>query len=177
MKILVMKILRVLLLASVASMSGIAAAAAQNTAAPSPEAIAVAKELVAMLSGDLISDAAGKMNAQAWPAIEQQFRRAFPQIDDTTLAELRTEFEKQLLASITEGINDAPTIYARYLTIQEMRDVQAFYRTPTGAKMVKLMPQIMGEVMGNLTPRMQGMMQRINVAFTGILRKHGFEPK
>jgi uncharacterized protein len=172
-----MKILRVLLVASVASMGYIAAATAQQVAAPSPEAIAVAKELVALLSGDMINDAVAKMNAQAWPTIERQLRNGIPQIDEATLAELRAEFEKQLLASITEGMNDAPAIYARYLTVQEMRDIQAFYRTPTGAKMVKLMPQIMGEVMGNLAPRMQGMMERINVAFTGILRKHGFELK
>jgi hypothetical protein len=43
--------------------------------------------------------------------------------------------------------------------------------------MVKLMPQIMGEVIGNMAPRMQGMMRRINVAFTGIPHKHRFELK
>jgi hypothetical protein len=39
--------------------------------------------------------------------------------------------------------------------------------------MLKLMPQIMGEVMANLAPRIQGNMQRIGVAFTEILKKHG----
>jgi hypothetical protein len=169
------KFLRVLLLASVAGMSGIIVAAAQQAAAPaapSPEALAAAKELVALLSGDVVNDLAGKVNAQAWPGIEQGLRGRYPQIDDATIAELRAEFERQTVESMTEHMNEAPAIYARYLTVQEMRDIQAFYRTPTGAKTLKLMPQIMGEVMANLGPRMQGMMQRINVSFTGILQKH-----
>jgi hypothetical protein len=168
-----MKILRVLLLASAAGISSIISAAAQQPAAPSPETLAVAKELVALMTGDIVNDMANKTSAQAWPTIEQGLRRQYAQIDAATIADLRAEFEKQLLSSMTEGMNDAPTIYARYLTVQEMRDIQGFYRTPTGGKMLKLMPQIMGEVMANLAPRMQGNMQRINVAFTEILKKHG----
>ena len=126
-----------------------------------------------MMTGDIVNDMATKTSAQAWPTIEQGMRRQYPQIDAATLAELRAEFEKQMLGSVNEGMNEAPAIYARYLTVQEMRDIQVFYRTPTGAKMLKLMPQIMGEVMANLAPRMQGNMQRIGVAFTEILKKHG----
>jgi len=168
-----MKILRVLLLASAVGTGSIVSVAAQQPATPSPETLAVAKELVAMMTGDIVNDMATKTSAQAWPTIEQGMRRQYPQIDAATLAELRAEFEKQMLSSVNEGMNEAPAIYARYLTVQEMRDIQVFYRTPTGAKMLKLMPQIMGEVMANLAPRMQGNMQRIGVAFTEILKKHG----
>jgi hypothetical protein len=172
-----MKIMRAVLLAAAVGLSGMTGVAAQQPAAPSPEALAVAKELISLMSGDMVNDMVSRTNAQVWPSIEQGLRGQYPQIDAETIAELRGEFSKMLLESITEGMNDAPAIYARYLTVQEMRDIQAFYRTPTGAKTVKLMPQIMGEVMGNLAPRMQGTMQRINVAFTGILQKHGYGPK
>jgi len=170
-----MKILRVLLLASAVGTGSIVSVAAQQPATPSPETLAVAKELVALMSGDLVNDMAGKASAQAWPTIEQGLRRQYPQINAATLAELRTEFEKQMLSSMNEGMSDAPTIYARYLTVQEMRDIQVFYRTPTGAKMLRLMPQIMGEVTANLAPRMQGTMQRIGVAFNEILKKRGLQ--
>jgi hypothetical protein len=174
-----MKILRVLLLASAVGMSGVVPAAAQQAAAPapSPESIAVAKELFAIISGDMINDLTGKMITQIWPTMEQALRNQYPQIDAATSAELRAEFEKLIVADMTEYMNDAPAIYARYLTVAEMRDIQAFYRTPTGAKTLKLMPQIMGEVMGNLAPRMQGMMQRINASLTGVLQKHGYSAK
>jgi hypothetical protein len=168
-----MKTMRAVLLASAVGLSGVIGAAAQQPAAPSPEALAAARELISLMSGDMVNDMVTRTNAQAWPSIEQGLRGRYPQIDAETVAELRGEFNKLLLESITDGMNDAPAIYARHLTVQEMRDLQAFYRTPTGAKTVKLMPQIMGEVMGNLAPRMQGAMQRINVAFNTILQKHG----
>jgi hypothetical protein len=172
----VMKILRVGLLASVVGLSGVISAAAQQAAtpAPSPEAIEVAKELLAIVSPDMVNDMTSKMTAQIWPILEQGLRTQYPQLDAATSTELRAEFEKLLVADMNEYMSDAPAIYARYLTVAEMRDIQTFYRTPTGAKTLKLMPQIMGEVMANLAPRMQGMMQRVNVALNGVLQKHGY---
>jgi len=54
-----------------------------------------------------------------------------------------------------------------------LRKCQAFYRTPTGAKTLKLTPQISSQVMGQFFPRMQSMMVRVNSALVGILQKHG----
>jgi uncharacterized protein len=178
-----MRTLRVLLLASGIGLAGVAAAAAQGAnpaapaSAPSAETLATAKELIALMSGDMMNDLTGKMAAQVWPNVEQSLRTQFPKIDAATVTELRAEFEKQMAANVAESMNDAPAVYARYLTVAEMRDILAFYRTPTGAKTLKLMPQITAEVMGNFMPRMQGMMARIDTALTGILQKHGFGPK
>jgi hypothetical protein len=172
-----MNTMRALLLASAVGLSGVIGAAAQQPAAPSPEALAVASELVSLVSGDMVNDMVTTTDAHAWPTIEQGLRGQHPEIDAETAAELRAEFNRLLRESITEGMSDAPAVYARHLTVQEMRDIQAFYRTPTGAKTARLMPQIIGEVMGNLAPRMQGAMPRINVAFTAILQKHGIGPK
>ena len=176
-----MRILRVLLLASGVGLAGVVAAASQgaNTAAPAPsaEALATAKELIALMSGDMMNDLTSKMAAQVWPNIEQSLRTQFPKLDAATIAELRAELEKQMAANVAESMADAPAVYARYLTVAEMRDILAFYRTPTGAKTLKLMPQITSEVMGNFMPRMQAMMARVDTALTGILQKHGFAPK
>jgi hypothetical protein len=177
-----MKILHVWLLASVVGFGDVIPVASQvlNTAplaSPSAEAVAVAKELVALMSGDMMSDLTGKMVTQAWPTLEQALRTQYPQLDAATGAELRAEFERLMAVNVAQSMNDAPTIYARYLTVPEMRDIQAFYRTPTGAKTLKLMPQITAEVMGQFFPRMQGMMQSVNVALTGILQKHGYDTK
>ncbi len=171
-----MKTLRIWLVASAVGMSGVISAAAQQAAAPppSPEAIAVAKELLAVISGDMLGDLTSNVSAQAWPTIEQALRAQYPKLDAATSTELRGEFEKLIAADVAESLKDAPAIYARYLTVPEMRDIQAFYRTPTGAKTLKLMPQITGEVMGNLAPRLQSMMERVNVSFTGILQKRGY---
>jgi hypothetical protein len=70
-----------------------------------------------------------------------------------------------------------PAVYARYLTVDEMREIAAFYRTPTGAKTLRVMPEMMSEAMGQFAPHFQDMMQRLQVALEGILRKHGLGPK
>jgi uncharacterized protein len=175
-----MKIVRALLLASAVGMSVAVPAAAQQ-AAPSPEAIEEARKLIAIMSPDMIKDMNTKIFAQIWPPTEQALRTQFATLDAATAdgvkAEIRATLENELNAEVTTMMGTMPAVYARYLTVAEMRDIQAFYRTPSGAKALKVMPEMMGEMMGNLTPRLQGMMQRINVAVIGILQKHGLGPK
>ena len=176
-----MKILRILLLASSVGLCGVIAAAAQQAAAPSAEAIEEAKKLIAIMSPDMIKDMNTKIFAQIWPTMEQALRTQFSKLDPATADEIKTEIrgtlEKELMAETTALMETMPAVYARYLTVGELRDIQAFYRTPSGAKALKVMPEIMGETMGSLGPRMQGMMQRINVAVTDILQKHGVGSK
>ena len=176
-----MKILRALLMATAVGMSGVIPAAAQQAAAPSPEAIEEAKKLIAIMSPDMIKDMNTKIFAQMWPMMEQALRSQFSTLDAATAdgikAEIRATLEKELVTEVNSLMESMPPVYARYLTVDEMRDIQAFYRTPAGAKALKVMPEIMGETMGNLGPRMQGMMQRINTAVVGILQKHGLGPK
>lgn len=176
-----MRILRTLLLTFAVGMGGVIPAAAQQPAAPSAEAIDEAKKLIAIISPDIIKDMNNKIFSQMWPTMEQALRTRLSTLDaaaaDGVKAEIRATLEKELMAEVTRLTETMPAIYARYLTADEMRDIQAFYRTPAGAKTLKVMPQIMGETMGNLGPRMQGMMQRINGAVVDILQKHGIGPK
>jgi uncharacterized protein len=178
---MIMKILRALLLASAVGMSSGIPAAAQQAAAPSPEAIGEAKKLITVMSPDMIKDMNTKIFAQIWPTMEQALRTQFSTLDAATAdeikAEIRAMLEKEVIAEVTTLMDTMPAVYARYLTAAEMRDIQAFYRTPSGAKALKVMPEIMGETMGNFGPRMQGMMQRINVAVIGTLQKHGLGSK
>jgi hypothetical protein len=44
--------------------------------------------------------------------------------------------------------NDVVNIYAKYYTIEEIRDMNLFYQSSTGKKMLQKMPEIMKEVMG-----------------------------
>ncbi len=176
-----MKILRVTLLASAAALCAIIPAAAQQEVAPTEEAIAAAKELIAVTSPDMVRDINTKIFSNMWPAMEQGLRIQKPELDATTSDALKNEIsaalEKEVIAEVSGMLEKMPAVYARYLTVQEMRDIQAFYRTPAGAKALKVMPEIMGETMGQFAPRMQGMMQRVQVAVLDILKKHGFGPQ
>jgi uncharacterized protein len=177
----IVRILRTLLLTFAIGMGGIILAVAQQAAAPSAETIAEAKKLIAIISPDIIKDMNDKIFSQMWPSMEQAVQARVSTLDaaaaDGVKAEIRATLEKELMAEVTALTETMPAVYARYLTAGEMRDIQAFYRTPAGAKTLKVMPQIMGETMGNLGPRMQGMMQRINGAVVDILQKHGVGPK
>lgn len=144
---------------------------AQN--APSPEALRAAQELVAITSADSTAGMVANLTAQIWPSAEAALREQYPNIDAATTEELRKEFERIVVASVNDVMKDAPAIYVRHLTAQEMRDAIAFYKTPSGAKTLRVMPQLTAEIAAAIDPRTQGLQERINLAFLNILQKRG----
>jgi uncharacterized protein len=140
--------------------------------APSPEALAAANELFTILSADMMKQLTGQMTSAFWPVVEQKARA--DKIDDTTIAELRSEFERIQISFVTDAMKDAPPIYARHFSVAELRDLIAFYRTPTGAKALQEMPQVMGEFATQLVPRMQDLQRQTTEAFNRVLREHGY---
>jgi hypothetical protein len=175
---MVMKILRAWLLASAVGMSSVIPAAAQDAAAPSPEATEEAKKLIAIISPEMIKD----MNTTAifpeiWATMEK-LRTQFPTLDAAAADAIQAEIRATLVKELTDEMTTVmPAVYARYLTAAEMREIYAFYRTQAGAKYLNVMPEIRGGTMRNLLPRMHGVMQRTNVAIDGILQKHGLGSK
>jgi uncharacterized protein len=146
---------------------------ASPAASGSPEALQAAKDLVGLISGSMLSDLSAKMTAQVWPAVETGLRSKNPKIDAATIAELRKEFERLQFDYISQIMSETPTIYTRYFTVQEMHDIVAFYQTPTGAKALKVMPQATADLLAMMTPRLQGMQEKVNLAFLNILQKRG----
>jgi len=163
---------------ALAIVCAISPASAQNAPSPaSAEALLAARDLVGLVSGSMLSDIATRMTAQVWPPVESALRTQNPKIDLVTLAELRAEFTRQIVAGVSDAMQDAPAIYARYFTVQEMRDLGAFYRTPIGGKTLQVMPQVMTDVNALILPRMQGLQERVNLAFLNILQKRGLYGK
>ena len=144
---------------------------AQAQDAPSPEALAAARELMAVMSPDMVGQMAQGMTAQVWPNIEQELGG---KVDQATLAELRGEFEHVIVQFATESLKDAPAIYAKHFTIPEMRDMIAFYHTPTGAKALRELPKVMGEFLTQMAPRMQDLRVQTGETVNRILREHGY---
>jgi uncharacterized protein len=71
-------------------------------------------------------------------------------------------------------MKEAPPIYARHFTVDELHQLTAFYRTPTGAKALHEIPQVMGEFTALLVPRLQDVQRQTSEAFTRILKEHGY---
>jgi hypothetical protein len=139
---------------------------------PSPEALKAASELLAVVSVDMTKQIATQMTNAFWPTVEQKARA--DKIDDATLAELRSEFERIQVAFLADAMKEAPAIYARHFTVAELHELAAFYRTPTGAKALREMPQVTGEFMTSLVPRLQAVQQQTTEAFNKTLREHGY---
>jgi len=161
---------RLFVLAIVCSWLAVPAARAED--APPPEALRAAQELSAMVSGDTIAQMSAAMTAQIWPNIEGSLAS---KIDAATLAELRIEFEHSVAAFSGETMKSSPAVYARNFSAQELHEIVAFYRTPTGAKALHVMPKVMGDVMAQMGPRVQAFQQDLNAKMVAILEKHGYK--
>jgi hypothetical protein len=136
--------------------------------AGSPEALRAAQELSGILNRDLIN----QIIAATWTPVENSVAG---KVDAATLAELREEFVKISGTFAHEVMNETPALYARNFTAQELRDMLAFYKTPTGAKTLLAMPKVMGEIMGLITPRMPALQQELTGRIQAILLKHGYK--
>jgi hypothetical protein len=88
---------------------------------PSPEALAAAKELLAILSPDMMKQLTGSITASFWPVVEQKARAE--KIDDATIGELRAEFERIQVAFVADAMKEAPPIYARHFTADELTPI------------------------------------------------------
>jgi hypothetical protein len=164
-----MRALRVLfVLISLAGLGGPALA----DEIPTPEALQAANELFTILSGDMMKQLIGQMTNAFWPTVEEQLRVA--KVDDATVAELRKEFDRIELAFLAEAMKEAPPVYARHFSVSELKELTAFYRTPIGAKALHEMPQVTGEFMTVLVPRLQDVQRQTSDAFNRILRERGY---
>jgi hypothetical protein len=100
--------------------------------APSPDALAIARELVA-------TSGAAENAKQMLPAIVKLIKPAIvqgrPQVekDFDAITPLLLESFKARLGEMTEM---AAVLYATNFTVAEMKDIIAFYRGPTGQKLL-----------------------------------------
>lgn len=140
----------------------------------SPEALAAAKELATIMSGDTVGQMSAALTAQIWPNIEQQLG---PKVDAATLAELRGQFEQALADFTTEVMRASPAIYARHFTADELRAMLAFYKSPVGQKTLHTMPTVMTELGQQIAPRIQAFQTDLHAKMEATLKKHGYGNK
>ncbi|MGH6727289.1 MAG: DUF2059 domain-containing protein [Pseudolabrys sp.] len=160
------RLLRIVLLC------GCLAVPARAQDAGSPQALQAAQELASIITGDTIVQMSSALTAQLWPRIESQFGS---KVDAATMADLRTEFERTLASSTAEMMKDAPAIYARHFSAQELHDLLTFYKSPTGKKALQVMPTVMADVTTQMMPRMEAFEQKLNTRLEAVMQKHGYK--
>jgi hypothetical protein len=159
------------LLMSVLVALTLAAPACAQAPAPSPETLKAAQELAALMSGDTVGQMSAAMTAQIWPAIERQLGA---KVDAATLTELRGQFEQSLSAFSKAAMADAPAVYARHFTADELHQLLAFYKSPVGAKALRTMPAVMAELGKEMAPRIQAFETELHAEMEATLKKHGY---
>ncbi len=156
----------------------LSASAAAQTAASS-EKQAVIKELVFLINGD--NKMEEMMNAMV-PQIQAQQDAAMKSMLDQrtdlnaverkaledSLAVDKRYSVKRLMDKMTqkldynELINEiAYSVYDKYFTLEELRDLTVFYKSPTGQKSLKMMVPIMTDTMTAMQERVMPKMMLI----------------
>jgi len=141
---------------------------------PSAETVQAAQELAAIMTGDTVQQLSAAMAAQVWPTIEAQ---AAGKVDSATLADMRQAFEKTLAKFTGEVMAHAPEVYARHFSAQELRDMVAFYKSPTGVKALHEIPKVMADVSIQMAPRLQAFQSELNAQMVAIMHEHGYPKK
>lgn len=136
------------------------------------ETLKAAQDLSAIMTGGTVEQMTNALVGQMWPGIEGQLGG---KVDAATVTEMRGEIERLLNKFVTDSLKDTPTIYARHFTLSELRELVAFYKTPTGAKAIRELPKVTAESYALIVPRMGPFQREIGTALQAIMKKHGYK--
>jgi hypothetical protein len=117
------------------------AGAARAQQGPSPAALAAAKELVSLKGGAAMFD---PLIPGVIESVKNQFIPTNPQLTKP-LNDVAAVLHKEYAAKRAEMLDLVSQIYAKHFTEQELKDIVAFYRTPSGKKMIAQEPAAIKE--------------------------------
>ena len=80
------------------------------------------------------------------PSTIDMVRKTAPGVSDEAIAAFSEEFKKEMKAGIPQVLDQMACIVARHYTLSDMQQLEKFYATPLGQKMLQTMPEIAKEV-------------------------------
>ena len=108
-------------------------------------------------------------------SIESALRQKFPNIDRETLKDVRAVVEETYADLKPQMVKFSGTFIVQNFTEDDIKIMIAFYKTPTGQKALTLMPKMMQEMMGWLTPAMQTLQTELKGKLRERLKSRGYE--
>ena len=147
------------------------ASSAQAQQQPSANAVALAKEIIALKGGNAIYD-------PIVPQVIDQARTIFLQSNpmlSAPLNEVAAKLRAELTPRVADLINDGAKLYASRFTEQELKDILAFYKSPVGRKVVAQEPVILDESAANVDTWANKFAEEVISKFRAEMRKKGHE--
>jgi hypothetical protein len=140
-------------------------------AAPSPAAIATAKEIIALKGGDSLFGPLIPGVIEQGKAMFEQQNPALGKDLSTVAAKLRTELGPRI-AEVNIEIAKA---YAGHFTEAELKDMLAFYKSPLGRKMIVEEPKALQEAVVFAQEWSRKFSDEVMVKFRQEMKKMGHD--
>lgn len=137
--------------------------------APTPGAIAAAKELVVIRGGMAMFD---PLIPGVIESAKNQFLPTNPQLAqplNEVAAELRKEYEPRR----AEILDELAKIYAQHFTEQELKDLVTFYKTPLGKKLISQEPVAIDQSLKATQAWAAGFSDEVLERFRAEMKKKG----
>lgn len=138
---------------------------------PSANAIAMAKEIIT------VKGSASGFNAVLPRVIERvkgMLLRTNPMLSKD-LDEVSAKLLKDYGKAASEPLTEAAKLYASKFTEQEMRAILAFYKSPTGKKVIDEEPLVLQESVRNVDAWSEKLSEDMLIKFRNEMRKKGHE--
>ncbi len=139
---------------------------------PSSEALREANKLFDLtFSGTFFEN----LTAQVWKSVEQALKAKNPSISEDVLSTFKSELMAIQQEQMADVMKEAPRIYARHFTVDELKQLYDFQASPIGKKSLKVMPQIMGELMPLILKHAQQAGPRVMQKLQEKIKQKGYK--
>lgn len=145
-------------------------AASAQTAAPSPEALALARELVVKTAGDrdaTLQSVSGPMVGMMQQMGTRQQDRAQAMVQEAVMPVLTAHYDDLLTLRVKS--------YASVLSVEDMKGISAFYNTPAGQSLIRAQPQLAQATVTGMTQWMSGLQPELQTKIQQVLKAHGWD--
>jgi len=120
-----------------------AAASAAAQSAPDPATLKEAQSLMSRFGVEALA-------RQQVSQVSQRLGEMFQSVDlgkdkDELLSEMAQRMQKQMEVRLPKYVEDTTVIYARVFTLEELKELNAFYDSPLGRKLLQKMPELLRE--------------------------------
>jgi hypothetical protein len=138
---------------------------------PSPAALASAKELLDIKGATNMFD-------PLLPGVIETVKNNYLQTNPSIfkdLNEVAAQLRTELAARRGEVINEVAILYAQRFSEQELKDVVAFYKTPSGKKFVSEEPVVIDQSLKSAQAWSQKFSEEVLTRFRAEMKKRGHQ--